>query len=194
MTDVHSELADARNVLLCAPSLSGAESEMCTDLLIPDEPANASVLWVTFRRDATACVDQWFASTDDNPRDGAVIVVSESGATADLDGIEVETITSPSDLTGLGIAIGEFLSGWETEPVVCFDSLTAMLQYVTVETAYEFLHTITGQLYAADARAHFHIDPTAHDPQTVEGITSLFDATVSLADGEPEIRKRNLLK
>jgi len=194
MTDLRTELADARNVLLCAPSLSGAESETCTDLLVPSDPDDANVLWVTFRRDATACVDQWFATTDAEPQNGAVIVVSESGGPSDLDGIEVETISSPSDLTGLGIAIGEFLSAWEGDTVVCFDSLTAMLQYVTVETAYEFIHTITGQLYAADARAHFHIDPTAHDSQTVDSIASLFDATIRLGDGEPDIRARDILQ
>jgi hypothetical protein len=69
-----------------------------------------------------------------------------------------------------------------------------MLQYVDVETAYEFLHTITGQLYAADARAHFHVDPTAHDAETVDAIASLFDAVVTLGDADPEIRKRQVLE
>jgi hypothetical protein len=68
-----------------------------------------------------------------------------------------------------------------------------MFQYVDVETAYEFLHAITGQLYAAAARAHFHIDPTAHDQQTVDSVASLFDAVVTLGDGEPSIRKRHLV-
>jgi hypothetical protein len=68
-----------------------------------------------------------------------------------------------------------------------------MLQYVELETAYEFLHAITGQLYAADARAHFHVDPSAHDSQTVDSITSLFDAVVELDDGDPTVRKRALI-
>jgi hypothetical protein len=193
MTDLRTELADARNVLLCAPSMSGDERGACTDLLVPDDPDEATVLWVSFRRDPRACVDQWVDATGDQPRDGGVIFVSESGAT-DVDGVTVETISSPSDLTGLGIAIGEFIGEAEGDPVVCVDSLTAMLQYVTVETAYEFLHTITGQLYAADASAHFHIDPTAHDDQTVDSIASLFDAVVTLGGDEPETRTRNVLE
>jgi hypothetical protein len=172
MTDLRTELADARNVLLCAPSMSGDERGACTDLLVPDDPDEATVLWVSFRRDPRACVDQWVDATGDQPRDGGVIFVSESGAT-DVDGV-----------------IGEA----EGDPVVCVDSLTAMLQYVTVETAYEFLHTITGQLYAADASAHFHIDPTAHDDQTVDSIASLFDAVVTLGGDEPETRTRNVLE
>jgi len=193
MTDLHSELADARNVLLCAPSMSGGEAEACTDLLIPSSPADATALWVTFRSDATDCVDQWVAETDERPAEAAVVVVGESPG-SQPEGVTVEHVSSPSDLTGLGITIGELLSGWETPPVVCFDSLTAMLQYVDVETAYEFLHAITGQLYAADARAHFHIDPTAHDRTTVDSIASLFDAVVEFGADGLETRKRHLLQ
>lgn len=193
MTDVHTDLADARNVLLCAPSLSGGERATCSDLLTGGDPASTCVLWVTFRRDAVACVEDWTANADAAPQNGAVITVGDTGETVDADWATVETISSASDLTGLGIEIGEFLSAWEGDLVVCFDSLTAMLQYVDVETAYEFLHAITGQLYAADARAHFHIDPTAHDTQTVDSIKSLFDGVVTLGDGDPSIQKRALL-
>jgi hypothetical protein len=104
-----------------------------------------------------------------------------------------ETISSPSDLTGLGIQIGEFLSEWSAPTVLCFDSLTSMLQYVDFETAYEFLHAITGQIHASDARAHFHIDPGAHDQQQIAGITSLFDASVSLEE-EPRVRTRDVIE
>ncbi|MFB6152091.1 MAG: hypothetical protein ABEJ40_09830 [Haloarculaceae archaeon] len=194
MHDIDSDLTDARNVLLCAPSLSGGEREVCSDLLLPDDPGNASVLWVTFRRDAVACVDQWSAETDEQPRNAGVIAVGDTGEGVDAGWATVETVNSASDLTGLGIAIGEFLSDWDGEIVVCFDSLTAMLQYVDVETAYEFLHTIAGQLYNADARAHFHIDPTAHDQQTVESLTSLFDAAVSVEGDDVSVRKRQLLQ
>lgn len=192
MTDLNAELADARNVLLAAPSMSGGEAEACTDLLIPSNPGNANALWVTFQGDASDCVDQWAAATDGQPDHAVVVVVGDSPG-PQPDGVTVEHISSPSDLTGLGIAIGESLSEWDTGPVVCVDSLTSMLQYVEIETAYEFLHAITGQLYAADARAHFHIDPTAHDEMTVDSIASLFDAIVEFDEGEPTVRQRHLV-
>jgi hypothetical protein len=102
-------------------------------------------------------------------------------------------VSTPSDLTGLGITIGEFLSEFDEPVHICFDSLTSLLQYVDLQTTYEFLHAITGQIYAASARAHFHIDPAAHDEMTVETITSLFDARISLAADEPTIDIRDLL-
>lgn len=194
MTDLQSEVADARNVLLAAPSMSGGESAACTDLLVPATPGDADVLWVTFHGDATDCVDQWAVAADDRPENAAVIVVGDTPG-PQPDGVTVEHISTPSDLTGLGITIGELLGQWDGPVVVCVDSLTAMLQYVELETAYEFLHAVTGQLYAADARAHFHIDPTAHDPETVDSIASLFDAVVEFGDGpDPTVRKRHLIR
>ena len=191
--DVHTELGDARNVLLSAPSLTGGEREVCTDLLLGADPAETSVLWVTFRRDAGTCIEQWTTATDAEPSNAAVVAVGDTTPAVDVAWADVESVSSASDLTGLGIEIGEFLSAWDGEVVVCFDSLTAMLQYVELETAYEFLHAITGQLYAADARAHFHIDPSAHDTQTVDSITSLFDAVVDLGGEDVEVRKRSLI-
>jgi hypothetical protein len=192
MTDIRDDLTDARNTLLAAPSMSGDETVVCTDLLVPDAPEGASVLWVSYRRDPAACLDQWTGQTGRAPREAAVVVVGEGDETS-IEGATVERVSNPSDLTGLGIVIGRFISSWEGDPVVCFDSVTATLQYVDVETAYEFLHTITGQLYAAAARAHFHVDPTAHDSQTVDALASLFDAAVFLGEGEPEIRQRRTL-
>jgi hypothetical protein len=125
----------------------GGTRELCTDLLTGglDEPG---VLFVSFTRQASTCVDQV-----DEAAVGrlGVITVGDGGTeVADAD-VTVSSISSPSDLTGLGIEIGQVLSEWEAPVAVCFDSLTAMLQYVDFETAYEFLHALTGQLYAADA-------------------------------------------
>lgn len=193
MVDIPDAVGDARNVLLSSPSMSGGERAVCSDLLFAGDPATTSVLWVTFRRDARACVDQWAGETDETPRNAAVVAVGDTGDDADVEWATVESLSSASDLTGLAIEIGEFLSDWEGDLVVCFDSLTAMLQYVELETAYEFLHTITGQLYAADARAHFHIDPNAHDSHTVAAVSSLFDAVVTLGDGDPSVRTRRIM-
>jgi hypothetical protein len=194
MTELTTELTDARNVFLSAPSMSGGETEACTDLLHPVDGDDVNVLWVSYRRDPATCLEQWAGGDGSRPRNATVLAVGESLGPVDVEGVTVQTVSSPSDLTGLGIEIGETLSAWDGELAVCFDSLTALLQYVDVETVYEFLHTITGQLYAADATAHFHIDPTAHDDQTVSSITSLFDAVVSVGGGERQIRQRQLLE
>jgi hypothetical protein len=183
-TSITARLDGAANVLLEVPPMGGGR-DACTSLLT-EAVESPSVLFVTYTRGASECAAQVAEASVAN-----VGVVSVGDAPAgEAEGVRTESVSSASDLTGLGIAIGKFLSEWE-DVVVCFDSLTSMLQYVDFETAYEFLHAITGQVYAADARAHFHVDPEAHDEQQVAGITSLFDARVDPA--ADEVRSRDLI-
>jgi hypothetical protein len=191
MTALTGQLAGASNVLLAAPSMGGTR-ETCSGLLSDDLDA-PSVLFVTYTRQAPTCVSQW-EDTGATSRDLGIITVGDAGGGGvDRADAVTQNVSSPSDLTGLGIQIGQVLSEWDAPVAVCFDSLTAMLQYVDFETAYEFLHAITGQFHAAGARAHFHIDPEAHDPTQVDGITSLMDARVDLGE-ETTVRTRDVME
>lgn len=181
------QLDGATNVLLKEPPM-GQDRGVCTKLIERSSPAG--VLFVTYTKRPDACVEKL---DDPNAFDHVgVVTVGEGGATSDRSGVVTETISTPSDLTGLGIQIGQFLSEWRGPVHVCFDSITSLLQYVEFRTAYEFLHAITGQVHAADASSHFHVDPAAHDAKEVAGITSLFDASVSLED-DLEVRARDIL-
>lgn len=189
MAEIHTQLNGAANVLLAEPSIGGGR-DVCTSLLV-DEASESSVLFVTFTRQASDCVAQLDGESVGNI---GVITVGDTSADVDDETVVTETVSTPNDLTGLGISIGQFLSEFDNQVLVCFDSLTSLLQYVDIQTAYEFLHAVIGQIHAADARAHFHIDPGAHGDQDVAAIASLFDARVSLGDGEPEIQTRELLE
>ncbi|TSD09606.1 hypothetical protein DP107_14610 [Haloglomus irregulare] len=85
------------------------------------------------------------------------------------------SVADPGDLTGLGIRVSECLKAWEHRPtVVTFDSVTTMLQYADTRRVFQFLHVLTRQLDSAGAMSVFHMDPEAHDGQTVSTIRSLF--------------------
>ncbi len=195
---------EASSVLLLSPSLGEGESDACIDLLHPDD-VEKNALWVSYTKSPDAQLRRWRNHSESRPANVGVVSVGDSmrsvsagnpqSANHGSDGLDpsIETVTNPNDLTGLGISITEQLTRWhsnDARTVVCVDSLTAMLQYVDRQTAYEFLHVLTGRLYAADAVAHFHMDPGAHDDRTVESIASLCDAVVELRDGERHIRCR----
>ncbi len=191
-------------MLLLAPSFSEQEGDRCVDLLDPERTADGNALWISYTKSPDKQVRRFRSRSESTPRNVGVISVDDaarsaaaaSGSGGSPDGgleTRADTITSPNDLTGLGIRITEYLRGWEDDDgdtVVCFDSLTALLQYVELETAYEFLHVLTGRFAAVGAFAHFHMDPTAHDDQTVETITSLFDAVVELDEDGHTVRMR----
>ncbi|MBP1987973.1 DUF7504 family protein [Halolamina salifodinae] len=197
-------LDGANSTLLLSSSFSDGEN--CAELLRPSAADDTNVLWVSYTKSPDQQLRRWRAHTDDRPAEMGMVSVEDStrsvAADAGGDGgpslpgpnAPIETVNSPNDLTGLGIRITEFLSDWadnDNRTVVCFDSLTALLQYVELDTAYEFLHIITGRMASAGAFAHFHMDPDAHDEQTVEIVTSLMDAVVEVdEDGEQTIRSR----
>lgn len=189
MSELTDQLDGATTVLLEAPAM-GADRGVCSSLLTEglDDPG---ILFVTFTRQATTCIDELGEAADGAGALG-VITVGDAASDVDREGVHTQNVSSPSDLTGLGIQIGQVLSEWDAPVTVCFDSLTSMLQYVDFETAYEFLHALTGQFYSANARAHFHVDPSAHEATQVAGITSLVDAAIQVED-EPIVRARDVM-
>ena len=90
----------------------------------------------------------------------------------------IATVSSPGDLTGLGVRIEQALSTWAETPApveLCFHSLTTLLQYVDERAAFRFCHALTRRVDTTGASAHFHLDPAAVDDRTVKTLASLFD-------------------
>lgn len=190
------------NVLFCAPSIGGPGVGACLDACHARDGGPLDVLAVSYTRSGEEWLADWRAATGALPERTVVVGVDETvrGAEASEAAGRVtgedhvrRTAESPDDLTGIGITLSQHLASWggdDTDTVVCFDSLTALLQYVPLERAYRFLHVLTGRTAAVDARADFHVDPTAHDERTIATLTSLFDAVVEPADGEDGWRTR----
>ncbi|PSP88749.1 hypothetical protein BRC87_08825 [Halobacteriales archaeon QS_4_66_20] len=138
------------------------------------------ILGVTFG----ATPDEWFERIPVVPASAAG-VVSAGGANRSTStdvgmGAGVTVVDDPSDLVGLTVAVDRYLDRYE-DVTVCFDSVTALLGHVSVERAYKFLNALTERLWRADADAHFHFRPAAHDPRTVQHVTSLFDDRLDAA-------------
>lgn len=183
MTDpLSGRVGRGRSTLLCSPPMSQSVDDACTELLLPTDGTRPSALWIVYTRVPTGRVRQWLSAVDD-PGNVGVISVGERTLekVRDIEGLKdpvLETVSTPGDLTGLGITLQNLLEGWTGNVGLCFDSLTSLLQYVDLETAYEFLHVLTGRLYAQGVSAHFHIDPEAHDERAVAALTSLMDGVV----------------
>lgn len=206
--DEPDELDDASSVLLLAPSMSADEDECCTSLLETPDATDGNVLWVSYTKSPDGQLRRWRAHGHGRPGNLGVVTVGDSvRSTTAQSGSgsssgpsspsgpsgPIETVANPNDLTGLGIRLNNYLRRWDgngRETTICFDSLTAMLQYIDTDTAYEFLHILSGRVHAADARIHFHMDPGAHDDRTVERVVSLCDAVVDLTGDEPAVRSR----
>ena len=191
-----SELEDVSNVLLLAPSLGGHGSDVCLDLLSQTTPTKTNILALTYTQTPREWVSDWMDHAGVSPVRGGIVSIGQAEASVNNPSWAVKTVENPSDLTGVGIQFSELLSGMATaadegeQISVCFDSLTSLLQYADLQRAFRFLHVVTGRVKTAGGVGHYHLDPEAHDRQTLATLKGLFDAVVNVdEDGELSIQQ-----
>lgn len=197
------QLEDASNILVKAPAFSSGKTHACRDLLSIQPAAALNALVFTYYKSAERWLSAFQKHEREMPHNMVVVSVGDSmratTTRSDSSGIRpltpnqpvIDTVSSPADLTGIGIKITEYLRAFENTQygdgpgptAICFDSLTALLQYTTEERAFRFLHTLTMWVRQSNATAHYHIDPTAHDTQTIATLEPLFDATLDATAG-----------
>jgi hypothetical protein len=190
-------VGDARNLLVMGPLHTPAEYDLCTNLLVPDEDAPEQLLLVTFDESPDERLNVFrgqlgslpdtvgILNVGDATRSGSPDIVSTTGT----DGIRVRNVRDATDVQRMGLTTNKYLSEWEEgETVLCFHSLTALLRAVDSESVFRFLNVLLGRVRSGDICAHYHVDPDAHDEQTLETYRPLFDETIRYReDGSVEI-------
>lgn len=190
MTEICERVGGAAATLVCGPACEGEGRAACRTLLAAGVEDGREPVIISYDRSAEDCVAALSETDLESVRPGVVLVGDRSGSRDGDQGLSsLQTVATPGDLTALGITLTRHVAETDGRVTVCFDSVSALLDHVPAETVYEFLHTVTSQLYDADARAHFHVDPDAHDETTVAAFASLCDAVVSFDDG-PSARVR----
>ncbi|WP_336133825.1 DUF7504 family protein [Natronomonas amylolytica] len=183
--DSFSAVDPPANVLLRAPALSEGRTSVCPQFGADD--AERNLLLVSLSGSPDSHLDAW-RRHGGLPEKVAIITADEVRSAAATDGgsamrqsdgtvISTTTVSEPGDLTGIGIKMNKALSAWADDDAhthVCFDSLTTLMQYVDTKRAFQYLHVTTKRVESAGATAHYHIDPDAHDEQTLATIESLF--------------------
>jgi hypothetical protein len=197
-------LGDASNVLVLSDSMDPEARGSYYRHLLPADPANLNVLAIQYTRGPDGWLDEWREHVGEPPNRTTIVSVDDGrrGAAADGGGRNygsddagstVSVVESPDDLTGLGITIGSHLErgeGYDGLTLVTLDSLTVLLQYVDLKRTFRFLHVMVNRVKGAGAIGHYHMDPDAHDEQTVATLASVFDAVARYQDGEWRITSR----
>jgi hypothetical protein len=181
-----AELSDVSNVLLLAPSLGNQGRTVCFNLLSQTPPSETNVLTITYTDTPSEWTTHWTNHVGISPVRGGIVSIGQGDSGVDDASWAVKTIENPGDLTGIGIELSELLSGMGTAAdedehiVVCFNSVTSLLQYADLQRAFRFLHVVTGRVKTVGGVGHYHLDPEAHDKQTLATLKGLFDAVVEV--------------
>ena len=201
-TPIEEEIGDAGSLLVLVPSMDPGDDECCSELLAMGDVTDRDVLSVTLTDSPDDRMAAWDLYLDGEPNRTAFVNVGDPtrsvaavAPSIDVPGrsVTVESVSSPGDLTGLGIKVSSVLSDWSDDGndiSICFHTVTALLQYVDLQRAFRFLHVLESRFDAIGAVSHFHMDPTAHDEREINTLTTLFDSVIELDDGEWRVRSR----
>lgn len=196
-TGVATPVSPGDSVLLLSSPMELTDADYCLAAENAVPPTESNVLAVTLNEAAEAVAERWIRCEGRLPDQLAVITVGDvnrSAAATDggpgasgPSGYDMSTavVSSPGDLTGLGIKLSQCLSAWEghdNDTVVRFNSLTTLLQFADLKRSFRFIHVLTGRISSAGAVGYFHLDPEAHDEQTLATLRGLFDIVLERQD------------
>lgn len=186
---------EAANILLRTPSITANADRTCARLQAADTEPLDRCLWITYTRSPDEILAEWRRHGGDPlPDQTGVIVVGDHARAAGVPDSAIpagsappaiETVANPTDLTGLGTNVNEFCEAWGATDgrfSICFDSLTPLLVYVSVDRACRFLHALTARVETLEATAHYHLTPSVHAARTARRLTGLFDDVVDLSE------------
>lgn len=185
------------NLLVSGPAMSG-KRELLLRILARGARDDEGAVVVTARDPGEEVIEDYRQYV---PGEGYIRVLdavsSRSGNAADTDA--VRHVSSPGDLTGMGIEFSELARAAQNDGVerlrIGFDSLSPILMYVDLQRLFRFLHVFTSQIQSRDWFGLFSIDPDSHDPQVVNTLSQLFDGIIEIRlteEGDREARVRGL--
>lgn len=189
---LHDEFDGAANVLVLETSADRHNHELCSDLLRVEPDDNEDVLSVTFPSRAGDHRAVWSGQVSNHPTNVGLITVGDFNRSASTQStndesapgqIQTDTVPDPSNLSELGVRINERLSAWEdneNQTVMCFRSLTSLLDHVDLQAVFRFLHILTRRITSSGAVAHYHLDVNAHDEETLATLKPLFDTVIEV--------------
>jgi KaiC/GvpD/RAD55 family RecA-like ATPase len=197
--DALAEVRPGSSILISGPAMTG--KQQLAYKILADGAANGDgAVVVTTSDKASDVVEEFRDRVPDlaGSQLGVVDCRGESGSDPQLiDGVSLHQVSSPGDLTGIGIGITKALealhnSGRERGRLALI-SLSTMLTYTDKKTVFKFCHVLSSRLDAAGYVGVFTIDSGAHDTQTIQVIKQAFDGLIDIREAEGGGREARIL-
>ncbi|MCU0631630.1 MAG: hypothetical protein MUC66_01480 [Methanolinea sp.] len=188
--EVKGGIPPGSNILILAPSMSSGE-QLGYALTRPLPGEYALILSTVMR---SVDLMDYFSSEQFN-RDliGVIDSVTKLSTPDVNDNTQIKFVSSPSDLTGIGIKFsaliesmfnGEFPSADQAlfPPPIRFyiDSLTTLLMYRKLEVLYQFLHVLTSKLKKMEAIGIYILNNESFDERTLSLMKQLMNVVIEV--------------
>jgi hypothetical protein len=159
--------------------------------VLDDVSGAETIVYITTAQGARAAVSAFEArGVDPSIRLG---VVDASGSDEPpVDGLPVERLGSPGDLTGMSLGFAKIAQRFEQAGSgdrirVGLTSISTLLMYADVQTVFRFLHVFTSRIRSGGLLGAFVLDPGMHDDQTVNTVRAIFDCELRVDEDGVEL-------
>ena len=197
--DALSEVRPGSSILLSGPAMTGKQRLAYDILADGTQNGDGAVVVTTSERASDVATDirDRFPGLADSQL-GVVDCRGEGGSNPQaIEGVSVHQVSSPGDLTGIGIGITKALEGLHNSGRergrLALISLSTMLTYTDKKTVFKFCHVLSSRLDTADYIGVFTIDSSAHDEQTIQVIKQAFDGLIEVRDADGGGREARVL-
>jgi hypothetical protein len=185
----------ASSVLVLRPR-SGTVDDTEIKRALVGRPEETALIGISLSERPTVWCEKWRDVLEDDLDAAAVITTRDLATDGSEDGVAVETVATPSNLTRIGVKATTFLSQWD-DPTVIVECLSMLFQYASSRDIYQFLHVLTTRLRTNGGEVQVYLDPVVEDDRTIERLKSLFDVVIEYdrsGDGESDwmVRRRPL--
>jgi len=189
--DALTSVRPGSNILVSGPAMTG-KADLAFTMLADGSRRDEGALVMTTGDRADEVLDDYRARVDDLDESRVAVVDcrGEGSRSSERtpDGAYVHHVSSPGDLTGIGIGITKSLetlaNNGADDGRFALDSLSTMLTYTDRKTVFKFCHVLSSRFDSAGYVGLFTIDSEAHDDQTIQVIKQAFDGMIEIRDHE----------
>lgn len=178
------------NLLILAPPMSNAEQFAYA--LTKPQPGEYSIILSTNER-AAEVVDYFKSAGSNKHFVGVIDAITKSSMPGIADTPRLMFVTSPTDLTGIGIKFSTMIesifegtfseedTGLFPPPIrFCINSISTLLMYRRLEVMYQFLHVITAKLKKTDGVGIYLLNNESFDDKTISLIKQLMSGVIEI--------------
>lgn len=178
------------NILILAPPMSFAD-QLALALTKP-QTGEYSIILSTNER-AAEVVDYFKNTGSDKRFIGVIDAITKSSTPTIIDTQRLMFVSSPTDLTGIGIKFtnmvesifeGDFSegeSGLFPPPIrFCVNSISTLLMYRRLEVLYQFLHVLTAKLKKIEGVGIYLLNSESFDDKTLSLIKQLMNCVIEV--------------
>jgi KaiC/GvpD/RAD55 family RecA-like ATPase len=175
------------NILLMGPPMSGREV-ILNQIMYNGVAINGNAMINVTTSDSAIHILEWFKENKlDLPLDrvGIIDCITKTSGGAIGENENIKLASSPLDLTGIGVKIGQFIDEFLKKKKISkiqlyMNSVSTILMYSNFQMIFRFLHIFTGRIKTIGALGIYLIDSGMHDERTLATLKQLFDGIIEI--------------